>query len=194
MFIRRLLLDEAQAVGVDWRALGTSVILGEEVLVETQRDYIAARMGIAIDHDPHRLVGSSFGVGELGLNLLFETREPYACAAPCVATRPWRSCCAAVRHRTPCPRCSATTRCAPTWVLNPDANGFGELCITMLGAGNVIALPRYATGDMARLVPGRTHNRPLPWPVCRPRGCPWRWCRAHRDRRTGLPSVEAIRS
>ncbi len=74
LFIRRL-LDEAQAAGVDWRALNTSVIVGEEVLVEAQRDYIAARMGIDIGQDPHRLVGSSFGVGELGLNLLFETRE-----------------------------------------------------------------------------------------------------------------------
>ena len=64
MFIRRL-LEEGQRVGVDWRALGTSVILGEEVLVEAQRDYIAARMGIDIDHDAHRLVGTQAPQGQV---------------------------------------------------------------------------------------------------------------------------------
>ena len=194
MFIRRL-LNEAQAVGVDWRALGTSVILGEEVLVEAQRDYIAARMGIDIDHDPHRLVGSSFGVGELGLNLLFETRETICMrrAMRSNATLARLLCGGAVPDALPSVFCYNPLR-THLEVLNPDANGFGELCITMLGAGNVIALPRYATGDMARLLPlpdtqqaAALAGVPAPWlPMALVQG-------RIKDRPAGMPSVERIK-
>ncbi|HRN64034.1 MAG TPA: hypothetical protein PLA98_04240, partial [Alicycliphilus sp.] len=69
-----------------------------------------------------------------------------------------------------------------------------ELCITMLGAGNVIALPRYATGDMARLVPLQDAREAAamagvqtPWlPVALVQG-------RIKDRPSGLPSVEAIK-
>ena len=194
MFIRRL-LDEAQAVGVDWRAIGTSVILGEEVLVEAQRDYIAARMGMDIDHDPHRLVGSSFGVGELGLNLLFETRETIRMRREMRGnpTLAQLLCGGAPPDALPSVFCYNPLR-TYLEVLNPDANGFGELCITMLGTNNVIALPRYATGDMARLVPAQDAQQAAalagvqaPWlPVALVQG-------RIKDRRTGLPSVEAIK-
>ncbi len=194
MFIRRL-LDEAQAVGVDWRALGTSVILGEEVLVEAQRDYIAARMGMDIDHDPQRLVGSSFGVGELGLNLLFETRETIGMRRAMRGNGPLARllCGGAAPDAMPSVFCYNPLR-THLEVLNPDANGFGELCITMLGAGNVIALPRYATGDMARLVPLQDAREAAamagvqaPWlPVALVQG-------RIKDRPSGLPSVEAIK-
>ncbi|MBS0474929.1 MAG: hypothetical protein JSR28_07245 [Proteobacteria bacterium] len=194
MFIRRL-LDEAHRVGVDWRALGTSAILGEEVLVEAQRDYIAARMGIDIDSDPARLVGSSFGVGELGLNLLFETRETIR------MRRTMRSnaalarllCGGAAPDAMPSVFCYNPLR-SYLEVLNPDAHGFGELCITMLGSGAVIALPRYATGDMARLVSLQEAQEAAalagvqaPWlPLMLVQG-------RIKDRPAGMPSVESIK-
>lgn len=194
MFIRRL-LDEAQAVGVDWRALHTSVILGEEVLVEPQRDYIAARMGIDIDHDPHRLVGSSFGVGELGLNLLFETRETIRMrrAMRSNATLARLLCGPTPLDALPSVFCYNPLR-THLEVLTPDANGFGELCVTMLGQGSVIALPRYATGDMARLVPQQDAQQaaalagvPAPWlPMALVQG-------RIKDRPAGMPSVERIK-
>lgn len=194
MFIRRL-LDEAQVAGVDWSALNTSVIVGEEVLVEAQRDYIAARMGIDIDTDPHRLVGSSFGVGELGLNLLFETRETIRMRRA-MRTQPALAqvlCGSSEMDALPSIFCYNPLR-TYLEVLNPDASGFGELCITMLDVHAVIPLPRYTTGDLGRLItPQDTAQAAamagtlLPWlPLVAIQG-------RIKDRSSGLPSVESIK-
>jgi phenylacetate-CoA ligase len=194
LFIRRV-LNEAHRAGVDWKAINASVILGEEVLVEAQRDYIAARMGIDVDRDRHRFIGSSFGVGELGLNLLFETRETIRIrravrAQPDVA--PSFSGFAG-GGSMPSIFCFNPLRCHIE-VLNPGSDGFGELCFTMLDPNAVIVLPRYATGDLGKLISRDEVARaaalaqtPEPWlPVLALRG-------RIRDRRAGMPSVESIK-
>lgn len=194
LFIRQL-LDEAQRAGVDWRALNTSVIVGEEVLVEAQRDYIAARMDIDIDCDPHRIVGSSYGVGELGLNLLFETRETIRMRRA-MRTEPAMAqllCGSAAVYAMPSVFCYNPLR-TYLEILNPDANGFGELCVTMLDRHAVIPLPRYATGDLGRLVSPQESAQgaamagtATPWlPLVAIQG-------RIKDRPVGLPSVESIK-
>jgi phenylacetate-CoA ligase len=194
----RVLLDEGRRVGVDWRALKTSVIVGEEMLVEPQRDFIAERMGMDLEHDSMRLVGSSFGVGELGLNLLFESRETirmrralrrHPGLLPLVGAGEG----AEKGEALPSLFCFNPLRCFVE-VLEPDAQGFGELCITLLDLGVVIPLPRYATGDRARLLsPGETQQlareagSPAPWlPVLALQG-------RLKDRPAGLPAVEDIK-
>jgi len=158
LFVRRL-LDAGRESGVDWRALNTSVILGEESLVEAQRDHIARHLGIDPDHAPQRMVGSSFGVGELGLNLLFETR-------PTIRIRRagrHLPALAALLHggavdpggvrfagSQPAVFCYAPQRVCVE-IIEPDANGWGGLCLTLLDRQAVIPLPRFATGDLARL-------------------------------------------
>ena len=194
LFIRRL-LDEAQRVGVDWRALNTSVIVGEEVLVEAQRDYIAARMGMDIDRDPHRLVGSSFGVGELGLNLLFETRETIRMrramrSLPALARL---LCGAAAVDAIPSVFCYNPLR-TYLEILNPDANGFGELCITMLDRHAVIPLPRYATGDLGKLINPQDTAKAATMAGTEPPWLPLVAIQGRiKDRSSGLPSVESIK-
>ena len=194
LFIRRL-LTQGQHTGVDWAALNTSVILGEEMLVEAQRDYIAARMGIALDGSSHRLVGSSFGVGELGLNLLFETRQTIqlrrALRQPEHAQAWWGL--PSGDRAWPSVFCHNPLRCHIE-VLQPDAQGWGELCFTLLDRQAVIPLPRYTTGDLGRLVPASRLNSlcqqtglSAPWlPVVEVRG-------RLRDRRPGVPSVEQVK-
>ena len=194
MFIRRI-LDEALASGVDWKALNTSVILGEEMLVEAQRDYLAARMGIDIDQDPSRLIGSSFGVGELGLNLLFETRETIRLRRAMRGNRELLTllCGPAVTESMPSLFCYNPLR-THIEILNAGPNGFGELCVTMLDGPSVIPLPRYATGDLGRLVSQaelfqaqQTVGAALPWlPVIAVKG-------RIKDQGIGMPSVESIK-
>lgn len=195
LFIRRL-LEEASRIGLDWSALNTSVIMGEEVLVEAQRDYLARNMGIDLAQDAHRLIGSSYGVGELGLNLLFETRETLKMrralrSVPQVAHLLLRT---GTTHTPPGVFCFNPLRCLVE-VVDPDANGFGELCITMLNPKAVIALPRYATGDMGRIV-SRSDTRlaaelagaQCPWlPLVVLRG-------RIKDQPSGSPSVEHIKT
>ena len=194
LFIRRL-LDQGRRTGVDWQQLQTSVILGEEMLVEPQREYIAARMGLDLDGHSMRMIGSSFGVGELGLNLLFETRSTIAMRRalrdPELArqwhTRP------ASDHALPSLFCYNPLRCHIE-VLNPDEQGYGELCFTMLDQEAVIPLPRFATGDLGCLLPARTVSA-----VCRAASLtpPWLPVVAVRgrikDRHPGLPSVEQVK-
>lgn len=197
LFIRRL-LDEGQRAGVDWPALRTSVIMGEEVLVEAQRDYIAARMGIDIDNDPERVVGSSFGVGELGLNLLFETRET-------IRMRRAMRRNAGLAQLLCGPGATGAIDAVPSVfcynplrshleVLNPDASGFGELCVTMLDPHAVIPLPRYATGDLVRLVPEQDARQAAALLGMEPPWLPMVLVQGRiKDRATGMPSVESIK-
>jgi phenylacetate-CoA ligase len=195
LFIRRL-LDEARRIGLDWKALNTSVIMGEEVLVEAQRDYLAGHLGIDLAQDAHRMIGSSYGVGELGLNLLFETRETIKMrralrSHPQVAHLLLRT---GTTHTPPCVFCFNPLRCLVE-VVDPDANGFGELCITMLNPKAVIALPRYATGDVGRII-SRSDTRHAaelagaqgPWlPLVVVKG-------RIKDQPSGSPSVEHIKT
>lgn len=194
LFIRRL-LDEAHVAGVDWKALNTSVIMGEEVLVEAQRDYIAARLGIDLDHDSQRMIGSSFGVGELGLNLLFETRETIRMRRAMRAQPVVAQLLSGTSNGSSVPSvfCFNPLRCYIE-VLNPDPDGFGELCFTMLDPHAIIALPRYSTGDLGKLVTrqdaaqaAQLAGTDLPWlPVVAVKG-------RLLDRPTGVPSVESIK-
>ena len=202
LFVRRL-LDTGRQTGVDWRALNTSVILGEEMLAEAQRDHIARHLGLDPDRAPHRMVGSSFGVGELGLNLLFETR-------PALRIR------RAARHLpvlaalleggeggAMAPGCEASPPAVFCYVpqrlcveiIEPDAQGWGGLCLTLLDRRAVIPLPRYATGDLARL-PGaaevaqaaRLAGVETPWlPVVLVRG-------RQTDHAPGAPAVESVKT
>ena len=79
-------------------------------------------------------------------------------------------------------------------VLKPDAQGFGELCFTLLDRQAVIPLPRYSTGDLGKLVPtddlrcaARLAATAAPWlPVVLLHG-------RIKDRAPGMPSVEDIK-
>jgi phenylacetate-CoA ligase len=152
LFVRRL-LSAAKEARLDWSALNTSLIMGEEVLVEAQRDYLAQRLGIDLDCNGVRTIASSFGVAELGLNLLFESRETIRIRRamrrdPELAKRIMGN-----RPSTSMPSVFSYNplRCHVE-VIDPDADGFGELCFTVNDKDAVIRLPRYATGDCGKLV------------------------------------------
>lgn len=152
LFIRPLLW-EAERRDVNWGAIRASVVIGEEVLVEPQRQFIEHAIGIRRD-DPteHRLVGSSFGIGELGLNLLFETRETIAMRRRAYAKQAASPTATQQTRGTPSLFCMNPLRCH-VGVLDPDEQGVGELCFTLLARDAVIPLPRFASGDLGRILP-----------------------------------------
>ncbi len=140
LFGKRL-LDHAAQQGFDWRSLRVHAILGEETFAEEFRSYLARQLGVAIDTAEGPVIGSSMGVGELGLNLFFETSET-------IALRRHH------HHRDP-------DRVQPSFfcfnplrtlveVLEPDAQGVGDLVITVLDEEAPIPMIRYRTGDRAR--------------------------------------------
>ena len=50
-----------------------NVIIGEEIFGEHFRGYLAACLGLNVDRPDQGYIMSSFGVGELGLHLCYET-------------------------------------------------------------------------------------------------------------------------
>ena len=194
LFVRRL-LSHGETQGLNWTALNTSIILGEEMLVEAQRGYIAAKLGIDLDRDKVRMVASSFGIGELGLNLLFESRETIALRRAMVDSPTVMRLIAGhiVFGASPSVFCYNPLRCHVD-VLAPDGEGYGELCFTVSNPHAVIPLPRYATGDYGRLVNRGDHCQAAAMVGISPCGLPVVVvCGRLRDRPPGVPSVEDIK-
>jgi phenylacetate-CoA ligase len=141
------------------------------------------------------LIGSSFGVGELGLNLLFETRETIRLRRAMRTNTELFSllCGSSASGSIPSVFCYNPLR-TYIEILDAGPDGFGELCITMLDEHAVIPLPRYTTGDLGRLVSQfelkqahQTTGAALPWlPVIAVKG-------RIKDRGIGMPSVETIK-
>ncbi len=140
LFSKRF-LDYADAQGFDWSTQRTHVILGEEMFTEEYRSYLASAMAIPVDDPDGQLIGSSMGVGELGLNLFFETPETVALRR--------------AHHRrspdTPQPSyfCFNPLR-SYVEIVEQDSEGVGDLVVTMLDKDMPIPMIRYRTGDRAR--------------------------------------------
>ena len=140
LFLKRL-LDHSDEQAFDWSSQRTHVILGEETFSEDYRSYVAARLGFDPDNPANALIGSSMGVGELGLNLFFETRETIDLRR--------------AAHRAdrdavlPSYFCFNPLRCFVE-IVSPDAHGVGDLVVTMLDRESPVPMVRYRTGDRAR--------------------------------------------
>lgn len=153
LFLKRL-CDYSQEIGLDWRRYRVHVIVGEEPFPETFRDYLAGVLGIDPDNPDNGLIGSSMGVGELGLNLFNETRATVALRRACIRNP------ALLKNLT---GLDAAVSPAPTFlvynplcsfveVINPDQQGIGDLVITVLDANAPVPLMRYSTGDQLQLL------------------------------------------
>lgn len=71
-FVKHVLeLGETQ--GIKWAERRPRIVVGEEPLAENARDYLASLAGIDLLRPESGLIVSSMGVGEIGLNLFFET-------------------------------------------------------------------------------------------------------------------------
>ncbi|MGE5279204.1 MAG: hypothetical protein ACM3L6_00480 [Deltaproteobacteria bacterium] len=73
-FIKKVLEDGVEG-GVDWKDIHLQIILGEIILAENLRSYMAGIVGIDPDAPQgEKMIASSFGVAEFGLNVFYETR------------------------------------------------------------------------------------------------------------------------
>jgi phenylacetate-CoA ligase len=172
LFLKRL-CDFSESRGIDWGRHRMHAIVGEETFGESFRDYLAGTLHIDPDAPAGSLIGSSMGVGELGLNLFYETRETIALRRACA------------RDRNNLARLLGNDDAAdplPTFlafnpqrtfveVNAPDRNGCGDLLVSVLDPAAVIPLMRYKTGDRATLIdPARVAGipgigKPAPFPM-----------------------------
>jgi phenylacetate-CoA ligase len=162
LFCKRI-LDYGRATGLDWERFKIHVILGEETFGEAFRHYVASRLGQDPEGWTRGLVGSSMGVGELGLNLFFETRDPVRIRQVAYRQRDvlgealgdWPG-------RVPPLVFVYDPMRIFVEIIEPDANGFGALTLSTLDPSLMLPLIRYRTGDRAKLVSNTEMARALP--------------------------------
>jgi len=176
LFLKRL-CDFSEARGLDWGCHRMHAIVGEETFSEFFRDYLAETLHVNPDRPESGLIGSSMGVGELGLNLFYETRETVALRRACARDRSKLT--ELLGHQfdpdsalAPLPTFLAFNPLRTFVEINaPDEDGCGDLLVSMLGPTVAIPLMRYKTGDRAtRIDPARLAamagiGKPGPFPV-----------------------------
>lgn len=155
LFLKRL-CDYSESRGIDWARHRMNAIVGEETFTETFRDYLAGTLHADPDAAEGGLIGSSMGVGELGLNLFYETRETIALRRACARDR--RNLARLLGHDDddvsgPLPTILAFNPLRTFVEIHaPDRLGCGDLLVSVLDPTAVIPLMRYKTGDRAILL------------------------------------------
>jgi phenylacetate-CoA ligase len=153
LFMHRLIVYAA-ARGVVWRNYRVQVVLGEEIFGEHFRAYVSTRLGLGVDRPERGYVMSSFGVGELGLHLLFETPATIALMRALARDAGFARALLGVDDAGQGLPMIFSFDPQRTYieVAEPDAAGYGALAITLLDTDAPVPLLRYQTGDRVRLL------------------------------------------
>ena len=157
LFMKRL-TDYAAAHATDWNRHRVHVVLGEEIFGEHFRGYVASCLGLNVDRPEQGYIMSSFGVGELGLHLCYETPATIALRRAAWTNPELARDLLGVENAgmRDAGRSSLSTLCARSSKSHePDPAGYGHLTVSMLDADLPIPLLRYQTGDVARLLDAR---------------------------------------
>ena len=150
----KLLTDYARDHGIDWKKHRVHLIIGEETFGEHFRDYLAEHFHLDADDPAGGLIGSSMGVGELGLNLFYETPQTIGLRRLAHANSEFFEALFGLSPETaPLPMLFVYNplRCHVETVDADDAE-YGELTVSMLDLEAALPLLRYQTGDVARLL------------------------------------------
>jgi phenylacetate-CoA ligase len=153
LFMKRL-TDHAAEKAVDWRRYRVSVVLGDEIFGECFRGYVAQCLGMNLDRPDEGHIMSSFGVGELGLHLCFETPATVALRRAAAVNPAFaRDLLGNIGAGRPLPMIFTSD---PERIfieaIEPDRDGYGAMTISMLDPSRSVPLLRYQTGDVVRLL------------------------------------------
>lgn len=153
LFMKRL-TDHAREQNLDWRRYRMNAVIGEETFGEHFRRYLGDCLGLDPDNADGEHIMSSFGVGELGLHLCFETSATARLVRATRANRALARDLLGIAEETgswqPMILAFDPERTFIE-VLDADADGYGQLTISMLDPSRQIPLLRYQTGDVARV-------------------------------------------
>jgi phenylacetate-CoA ligase len=154
LFVKKL-TDYARQRGLDWSRYRINAIIGEEIFGEHFRGYLSDCLGLDVDRPDRGYVMSSFGVGELGLHLCYETPATIALRRAAFSQPSFARDLlgAGAEAGLPLPMIFSFD---PTRtfleVVEPDVDGYGRLATSMLDAERTLPMLRYQTGDIVRLV------------------------------------------
>jgi phenylacetate-CoA ligase len=147
--------DHARERGVDWSRYRVNAIIGEEVFGEHFRGYLAACLGLTVGRPDQGYVMSSFGVGELGLHLCYETPATIGLRRATLDNPAFaRDLLGVGDDDGGAPPMIFTFNPLRTFmeVVERDANDYGSMTISMLDSERSVPLLRYQTGDIVRLL------------------------------------------
>jgi len=153
LFVKKL-VEYAAEQDVDWTRYRVQVVLGEEIFGEYFRDYIAASLGLDMDSPNHGQIISSFGVGELGLHLCYETPATRALRRAAWKNPELARELLGVDHAGKVLPTVLEFNPSRTFmeIVEPDSSGYGRLTVSMLDTELPVPLLRYQPGDVARLL------------------------------------------
>jgi phenylacetate-CoA ligase len=154
LFMKRF-TDYARERGIDWSRYRVNAIIGEEIFGPHFRGYLAASLGLRVTQPEGGYIMSSFGVGELGLHLLYETPDTIRLRRASLGNPGFaRDLFGAGAGEDAALPMIFTFNPLRTFieVLNPDADGFGRMTTSMLEPEQTVPLLRYQTGDIVRLL------------------------------------------
>jgi phenylacetate-CoA ligase len=154
LFMKRF-TDHAAERGLDWSRYRVHVILGEEVFGENFRGYVAACLGLTIDEPGRGYIMSSFGVGELGLHLCYETAATIGLRRALFKNPAFARGLLGVGldEGVPFPMIFSFDPLRTfIEVIEPDRNGYGCMTTSMLDPDRTVPLLRYQTGDLVRFL------------------------------------------
>ena len=153
LFLKKF-TEHATLSGVDWNRYRVNVVIGEEEFGENFRAYLAQCLNLNTNEKKNGYIISSFGLGELGLHLCYETPATIALRRA-VLTNPELS-----RDLLGVDGDGGVLPMIFTFnplrifieIMNADQNGYGAMTFSTLNPEALVPLLRYQTGDIARLL------------------------------------------
>jgi phenylacetate-CoA ligase len=146
----KVLTDYAHERKVDWSRHRVHLIIGEETFGENYRKYLSQ----CFCQDESGKIISSMGVGELGLNLFYETADTVRLRLLANSNPAFFEALFGLPPQTSTLPMLFVYNPLRSFIetLNQDAEGYGELTVSMLDPDIPLPLLRYQTGDAARLL------------------------------------------
>lgn len=154
LFLKRL-TEFAEEKKINWSSLRIHVVIGEEPFAESYRNYLAQHFGINPDDPTHGMIGSSMGVGELGMNLCYETRQTISLRRLAYRDPDFRHALFGKQVSSDqLPMLFAYNPLRTYMEVLPTGKDtdYGALTISMIEPDIPVPLLRYQPGDMARLI------------------------------------------
>ncbi len=154
LFLKRL-MDYAREQRLDWSRYRVNVVIGEETFGEHFRGYLARCLGLVPGDAARGYIMSSFGVGELGLHLLYEHQATIALRRAVFGQPAFARDLFGIEGEgaTALPMIfTFSSERTFIEVLEPDADGFGRMTTSMLDPTLALPLLRYQTGDIVRVL------------------------------------------
>jgi phenylacetate-CoA ligase len=152
LFMKRF-TDHARERGIDWSRYRVNVIIGEEIFGPHFRGYLAASLGLNINRPADGYIMSSFGVGELGLHLLYETPATIRLRREALAHSGFARDLFGAGEDGVLPMAFSFDPLRTfIEVEGADCDGYGRMTTSMLEPERLVPMLRYQTGDVIRLL------------------------------------------